>query len=571
MGVKAATFQSGGQATQHYLPGAYSRLDYIKGSGGLVSINNAMLMGDCRGGKPNTIMWFGSATAASETLKAGKLLDAVKHAFSPGGGYVPQKIAAWRVNAGTQSQHDYKESTNEMIECKAKDYGLHTNQIKTKLETGTTGKKVTIKYMNNDAEVWDNVLKQSFKMMYAGAGSDCMLVVSKTSLATTCTGAGTDDLTMLFSVFETIEEMVNYINDQTNYTASILTPNPQDPSAELDSLASHDIKDPDEETLLSSLQALIDVLNESAWVEANYFAAAATRAVPDIETSWVYFTGAVDGTYDETAWGVSLALIEQENIQFFGTSSEDAAIHLLIKAHCEKMNSTAGKNECQFVVGGAAGESVAQVVVRAKNITSDAGMLKSPGFKHYDFNDLTKTKTWSPAYYAAKTLGLLVCLSIQEPITNKEVDVLDWEKHYTIAEVETLIQAGVSVGFMKRSGRLVNARGVTTYQGQMLQRNEFSMMRISLFASKDLREAVERTFVGKAMSNTLLGRVDAIVVGKLSLYADMGIFNGNPPYWGYRKTITGDVIKIDYDANITPPTNFLFITSHMHVYASTSV
>lgn len=570
MGVKPAVFQSGGQATQHYLSGAYSRIDFIRGSGGLVSINNALIMGDSRGGKPNELLWFGSATEAAEVLRAGKLLDAIKHAFSPGGEHVPQKIGAWRVNVGTRSQHDYKESTNEMIECKAKDYGLHTNQIKTKLETGATGKKVTIQFMDNDPEVWDNVLKESFKIMYTGAGTDCMLVISKTQLSTTCAGAGTDDLTMLFSVYETIEEMVNYINDQTNYTASILTPTPQDPSTELDSLSSHDILDPAEETVLSSLQALIDVLNESAWVEANYYVAAATRALPDNETSWVYFTGAVDGTYDATAWGVSLGLVEQGDVQFLGTSSEDAAIHLLIKTHCVKMNSTTGKNERQFIVGGAAGESVAQVLVRAGNLASDAGMLKYPGFKHYDFNDLSKIKTWSPAYYAAKILGMVVCLSIQEPITNKQVDVLEWEKKLTITEAETLIKGGVSCGILNRSGRKVNARGITTYQGNLLQRNEFSMIRIALYASKDLRTAIEESFVGKAMSNTLLGKVDGIAVGKLSLYYDMGLFNGNPAYWGYRKTIIGDIVKVDYDANITPPTNFLFVTSHMHVYASTS-
>jgi len=96
------------------------------------------------------------------------------------------------------------------------------------------------------------------------------------------------------------------------------------------------------------------------------------------------------------------------------------------------------------------------------------------------------------------------------------------------------------------------------------------MIRIALYASKDLRTAIEESFVGKAMSNTLLGKVDGIAVGKLSLYYDMGLFNGNPAYWGYRKTIIGDIVKVDYDANITPPTNFLFVTSHMHVYASTS-
>jgi len=571
MGVKGKTFIGGGKATQHYLPGGYSRLDFIRGSGGLVSINNAVIMGDCRGGEPNKLLIFGSATHASDFLRSGKLLDAVKHAFSPGGGLVPQRIAAWRVNPGTQSTHDYQKGANTMIEGKARDYGLHTNQIKTKLEdgTGAVGKKVTIQFMNNEAEVWDLVEKESFEIQYTGSGSAATMNITKTQLDTTCTGASEDDITILFSSFETIEDIVNYINDQASYTCTIKTSVPLDPSIELDSVSAQDIKT-SAYTAMSDLQALIDAMNESAWAEFNYYAAAATRDVPDNETSWVYFTGAGDGTYDETAWGVSLTLMEEEDIQFVGSSSEDASIHALVKTHCEKMNSTMGKNERQFIVGGAAGETIAQMKIRATNLASDAGMIKYPGFKHWDFNDLSKKKTWSPAYYAAKIIGMVVSLAIQEPITNKSVDVLEWEKKLTITEAEELIKAGVSCGKASRSGRLINARGVTTNQGSKLQQCEFSMMRISLFVSRDLRTAVEESFIGRAMSNTMIGKVDAISGGRLSDYSDLGLFVGDPPYWGYKKNIEGDVIRIDYDANITPPINFMFIASHLHVYASVS-
>ncbi len=571
MGARPATFQSGGKASQHYLPGAYSRLDFIRGSGGLVSINNAVIMGDARGGEPNKLLWFGSATEAAETLRAGNLLDAIKHAFSPGGGLVPQAIAVWRVNPGTQASYDYEESATAMINALSKDYGLHTNQIKTKLEAGTvTGKKLTIQYQDNDAEVWDDVEKESFQIQYTGAGTACTMNVTKTQLDTTVTGGpGGEELVMLFSAFETIDEMVNYINDQSGYTCTLLTSNPEDPSTELDSVSAQDI-DTSAYTALSDLQALIDVFNESAWVEGSYNDAAGTRAVPDNVAAWAYYSGAIDGAYTSTEWGASLTLLEEEDVQFVGSSVEDTSVHSLIKTHCEKMNGVSGKNERQFILGGAAGETVAQAVTRAESLASDAGMLCYPGFTHYDFDNITQTKTYSPAYYAAKIIGMVVSLAVQEPITNKTVDVLEWEKLLTITESETLIKGGVSCGIANRAGRLTNARGVTTYQGSILQRNEFSMIRIALLVSKDLRTSIEESFIGKAMSNTLLGKVDGVVVGKLSEYASSGYFNGNPPYWGYRKDVDGDIIRIDYDCNITPPTNFIFITSHMHVFASIS-
>ncbi len=567
--VKPALFQSGDFASQHFLPGAFSRINFVRGSGGLVSISNAVIMGDSRNGQPNTLLAFGNAAEAEATLKSGALLDAIRHAFKPGGGLVPQLIYAWRVNPGTQSIHNYQESSNTMIEAKAKDYGLDTNQIKTKLEAGTSsGKKITIAFKTNDDEVYDNVEKESFQIQYTGAGSPATMNITKLQIDTTITGGpGGQDLTILFASFATIEDVVNYINDQTDYTCTVLTSTPTDPSSELDSIASQDILSTTYDAH-SDLQALIDALNLTSWVEANYYTAAATRGIPDNEASWVYFTGAIDGAYTATEWGISLTAMEAKDAQLIGSSSEDAAIHALIKSHCETMNGVTGKNERQFILGGAAGETVAQASTRSVNLTSDAGMLKYPGFTHYDFNDYTKTRTWSPVYYAAKIIGMVTTLSLQEPITNKAVDVLAWEKDLTSTEAVTLIKAGVSCGITTRSGRLVNARGVNTYQGNLLQQNEFSMMRIAFIVARDLRTAIEESFVGHALTNTQLGKIDGVVIGKLSQYADAGYFTGNPQYWGYVKTVLGDQVKVEYDANLTPPTNFIFITSHLHVFVT---
>jgi hypothetical protein len=49
MGVDAVAFQSAGQRTEHYIPGTYSRTNYVKNSGGGVSANNAIIIGESRG------------------------------------------------------------------------------------------------------------------------------------------------------------------------------------------------------------------------------------------------------------------------------------------------------------------------------------------------------------------------------------------------------------------------------------------------------------------------------------------------------------------------------------------
>lgn len=571
MGVKPATFQSGGLLSQHYLPGAYSRINFTKGTGGFVSAANAVIFGDCRGGKPNEIIWFNGPTEAEDILRDGPLLDAVRNAFRPGGSLVPQFIGAWRVNPGTRAAREFKESAVNMIDAYAWDHGLHTNQLKSKLEAGTvSGKKLTIQFQENEAEVVDDIEKESFEIQYTGTGSSASMNITKTQLDATIVGDG-EDLLCLFTEFTTIEDLVNYINDQTSWTCTIKTSISTDPSSELDSVSAQDVK-ASAYTAYSDLQAIIDVLNDSPWIdEALYDDAAATRAVPDVDTAWVYFSGAIDGAYTSSEWGASLTLAEQEDIQLIGASSEDASIHALLKTHCVAMCGVTGKAERQFIVGGAAGETVAQVLTRASNLASEFGLLAFPGFKHYDFDDTSKTKTWSPAYYAAKILGANVALALNEPATFKDVDVLEWEDVLTISEAEQLIKGGVCPGIKHKTGRLLTGRTITTYQGSDLQKVEFSMMREVLFAARDMREAIENTFIGRALSNNLLGKIDAIAYGKLSAYEESGIFMGEPPYWGYKKTIIGDQVKIEYDCYLTPPTNFIFITSNAHVYVLADV
>jgi hypothetical protein len=92
-------------------------------------------------------------------------------------------------------------------------------------------------------------------------------------------------------------------------------------------------------------------------------------------------------------------------------------------------------------------------------------------------------------------------------------------------------------------------------------------MRTALFVGRDLRTTVENTFIGRALTNALIVDIDATVNFKLVQYTDLGYFNGDPAYFGYKRTIQGDQVKIEFNANITLPANFIFITANLDVLA----
>jgi hypothetical protein len=669
-----ATFQSGGQVSQHFIPGAYSRIDFVKSAGGLSPMNNPVIGGDCRGGEPNKLLTFGSLSEATAVLISGPLLDSIMHAFDPGPDYTPQQISAWRVNPGLQAIKSLVQTqagvvakveltittgvsatgadnvavildgdtavlvavanndttaqvatkvragtypgwactgtgshiiftksaagalsggantfssgttgvlatlgmvllnngrtagTPSILGATAWDWSLYTNQLKIKLEAGTlVGKKLTVSFMAQTAFVVDNILRQSIRIQYTGNEAACALNINELGLNTVTTG-GTQELNLLFSSFPKIQDLVNFINDQAGYACTVLTLNPNtELTTQLDSLDEQDIKSTAYE-MTSNVQALVDAFNSCAWIDTAVFNSGNGRYMPDNITSWAYFTGGTDGAYTSSEWTTALTALQKENIQLIGASSEDAGIHALIAQHCQAMNAVTGKSERQFILGGAINETVAQFITRCQNLNTNAGALVYPDFQAYD-NTNTAIQWWSPAYYAAKLLGMATCLALNEPMTNKQVAVMGFRTVST-SDVQKCIQNGGTVGWRNSVGQFITVRMINTYQGGDLQQAEFSMMREALFVNRDLRNAVEATFIGRAMTNGLLADVDVTVHLKLNQYVGLGLFNGDTPYWGYKKRVNGDQIIIEFNCYLTPPTNFIFITSHMSVYAS---
>jgi hypothetical protein len=571
MGVSSVAFESAGQRTEHYIPGSYSRINYVNGEGGGTSANRAVFIGESDGGKPNTLYFFFSPSEAIDKLRGGPLLEAVLHAFSPGGDFIPQYIGAMRVNPGTQSQRILNKGANPMVTIKSWDYGLHANQLKMKITAGTQSgsKKIAYSFAGNEGSI-DNIIRKSFQIQYIGTGSACTMSISKTALTTTVTGATGENLSVDFASFDTIGDIVNYINDNPKYTCVALTPNLSERSDNLDSVTSADIKTA-AYTAYSNLQALIDALNTVPYVDtATYYSGAATRDVPDNDSDWIYFSGATHGACTVTEYSASLEKLETEEVSIVGTPSTDEAVHMLIRNHCILMSSVEGRKERMFLVGGAAGETVDEACTRAKNLATDTGSLAYPGFKHYDVLNPTKVVTYSPAMYAAKLIGQEVALAVNNPLTNKSVDVLAWEVDLKKSDLVKLIQSGVIAGAKSQDNRLATIRAVTTYQGNELQRCERSMKREANFMARDLRDAVA-TQVGKPGVTGATGTISSIFWAKVNAWFNQGLIvmdDQKRKAWGLVVKQVGSATYIEYHTNLTAPQNFFFITANQHYYGS---
>lgn len=569
MGVDSVPFQSAGQRTEHYIPGAYSRTNFVKSAGGGVSANRAVFIGESKGGKPNELNFYYSPSEAIDALRGGPLLEAVLCAFSPGNDLVPQAVGAMRVNPGTQASRVLRTGVTDLVTVKAWDWGLHTNQLKMKLEAGTAAgsKKLTFMFGTNESVI-DNIIRPSLEIQYVGAGTAAVLSITKAGLTTAITGATADNLSVDFASFPTIEDLVNYINDHAAYTCVIKTGVSTEKSTDLDGVTGQAIKAASY-VAYSNLQAVIDALEKIPYVDSAAFVdAAPTKVVPDNDTAWVYFSGGTHGACTVTEYTATLLALESEDVQIIGTSATDEAVHILIRNHCINMSSVEGRKERTFLVGGAAGESVDQVITRAKNLASDTGSIAYPGFYHYDVLDYSKKKTYSPAMYAAKLIGQEVALAINEPMTNKSVDILSWEVDLKKGDLVKLIQAGVTAGGKSQDNRLATIRSLTTYQGNELQRCERSMKRESNYMSRDLREAISKS-VGTAGDDASGGTEEAIFWTKVKAWYGEGLIvktDDGKLAWGLVIRRSGSATYIEYHTYLTAPKNFFFITANQHVY-----
>ncbi len=557
MPISKRTFQSAGQLSQHLIPAAYSRIDSIKGQGGLASANNGVIMGESTGGEPTTLLQFNSVAEAVNALKGGSLMEAVRLAFNPGNSLTPQRLFAVRVNPATQSTVDLENTANAMIQVDSKDWGLSQNQINITVEAGTVeGKKITVGY-KTDTEIFDDVIQESIEITHASA---TVTIQNNSTNQDLVLSVGS--LTADFNTYKTLADLAIWINDQSGYTATVTAGQETASTLELDGVSAQSAVGGYQ--CESTMYAIISALNTSNYVEASAVNAANDIAIPD-NSVLGYLTGGVEGTYDASAWTAALTMLEAEDVQFISTPDATAAFHAQIKTHVESMSAVTGRKERQFLVGGDWGDSIATAVSAAGVLNSKWGLYAFNGFTQYDVNGAVQN--YAAATYACLLLGQKVASAINAPLTYKTLNVISLEDKLTDSELETLIEGGVCTSNLNPTGLPITVRQVNSYQTDDLKWNEFSMVTEMGFVSRDLRLYLDSLFIGKAGTAVYGGVIRGAVEAKLEQYAGLGIFSrdaDNIAWWNVQISIAGDTVTVDYDAYITAPVNFIFVTNHFH-------
>lgn len=581
MGVSPAIFESGGQRSEHYVPGVYSRSFNVSSPVG-ISAGNLCILGKSKGGKPFELYEFGGLADAQNILSDGELLDAVAIAFTASNTYVPQRVFAMRVNDGTQASIKLMGGAVELLDVKAWDWGVHTNQVKIMVADGTTAgsKKITVAYKDKTNTV-DNIIKSVMNVRYYGEGENPVVSIDTNSINFSAITTGEtpetiDTLTVSFEDFNTLDELSAYINNSAIWQATVIGNNGSMEAVKLDTVSSAAIDSENGLTLYANFDAFLSALASMQFIGKIEQLNTSTRIAPDNTDGYKYFTGGTVGAYTVTQWQKALAVLELKDIQIIATPSTDTSIHAMISAHCTSMSNVINRKERTAILGGNVGMTDDEAISAAQGLNNKFVSFCCDNPQKINVNNGNE-ETLSGAMLGVMLAAMESAMSPSTPLTFKQLNVLGFTKVRDVPNLTKLIQGGVLVcnSNPENLSEYICIRALTTFQGDDLINNERSMVREDLFMNRDLR-AQFRPAIGTAgtRNNAIVSPNAAINV--LTERAKQWALNGyiypsdsNENVWDIKVRVDGDKTYITYSRYLTAPVNFVFITAANHVYTST--
>jgi len=560
------------------IPGAYSKLKARSlanksGSGLTVAI-----VGDCTGGEPLALHTFYDPVDARDTLRSGNLLDACKFAWHPSpslGG--ADKIYAVRCASdciqGTFSLEDSQPV--DVIDLSTRDYGAWVNSIRVKVENGTNVasypgvKKITVENQEDPGvyEIGDD-LGKAISLKYTGEGSDCLVTITLTAqnateLATACTGAAADDLTLDLALpaYDTLQKLVDHVNSQANYEATLVGEAAR-PSADLDAASAVDIKGETAVHFPAVLDCCIDWLNENS----DYVSAVQTDTSENgapANKVWTNFSNGSDGTEDTAAYTTALGLLaKQADIAYIIVASGTSGYQAQALTHVQDMERIYGFRRRVFC-GSATGDSLSAAKTAAAAVRSFRSSFYYPGVKRNNEDEtLTTYGGWAVAAMAA---GLSVALHRESSLGNKDLFASDVESQLTKEEIVEALEGGIC------PVELVTGRGVRIVQGLTtdLSGDQFyyyqSNIDIADSIIRDIEDKLESRYMGEFANTTTLQSIRADIEADLQQAADQGVLLGeedddDPPYRNIEVWSSGGVVYFSYEARVASAIDFILQT-----------
>lgn len=527
--------------------------------------NVLAVVGKSAGGKPKSEIRIGSAVEAKQILIEGESLKAIEKAFDPSSQTsAPSTIIFVRVDPATQSVLDLKAADAQTaITLQSTDYGAYTNNIKVKVESGTTrGLKLTTQ-LGDDYASQDNVFRDMFSVAYSGVESAATISITGSQVILYAP-ANSVVASIDLSTFKTVQQVVDRISATTGFTATA-TSGSADLSVvdQLDWLTAQSVIGAGY-TVTANLQAAVDWFNSAAEGYVTATRGTSTGLVP-ANTDWKYLSGALTGSTTNTDWSDAFAALQSIDAQHVAPISGSAAIHAMSDSHCAFMSNVVGmerRNYCGTVLATSDDDAIAA----SKALNSDRTALVHLGM--YDYSDAGELTLYPPYILAAQIAGAFAGSNPGTSMTNKSLKVRGLERKLrNPTDTDKLILGGVFC-IEDRNDAYKVVKSISTWRNN----SKYNRVEISTgialdYTSRSVREALD-DLRGEKGTPILLQRavniVDTVCRGlAMPDPVGPGVLAGdaeNPAYRNILATLEGDILRVQFECSPVVPVNYIPVT-----------
>ncbi|TGM05973.1 hypothetical protein EHQ76_06820 [Leptospira barantonii] len=455
---------------------------------------------------PNSkrVLEFGGADEARSLLGSGDLADAVINAFSPSKdsrfASGPQLIKALNVSKNVSAS----------IQVPSIALGI-SNTIKAQIP-GPRGNQIRFRITNNGTVIQigdkDGIVNSApieaseFRIQYTGNAGSTNLTFDGVNFRVTLSGTastdGSSDLSVLIKDYETISELVGFINSRTGYTAVLLS-QPDRKTSTLDHIGVSDAVDikPTAFTLKSLLfwQETFFLSNGLAEIEAG----ASRKPCADMP-SFSYLSGGASGSATATDYLDAIDTVFETEIAkgfYVNVCTSLETVRLYLADKLAVGNSPEGSDERFGGAGLDFTRTIDQRIDDIKSTNSEYMVLGFSPITRYQANRVT-LKTYPGWMLAVLHNAIKASGNVRETATYKDLNVVDAPENLSKTQIKKVLRAGGLVITRKpNNGPFKIEFAITSYQTENLIKNQASTVCTALALVKDFREWLNVTFTGE--------------------------------------------------------------------------
>jgi hypothetical protein len=536
----------------------------------LVAANNINgvtvgLVGEAGSGPVNTPLLITNPQDAAAVLVSGELLDALRRAYAPGVVPGAYRVYVVRLDGDTGDEAVAgslilkNTSSGNAIDLEGVHLGALDNDTAIKIVANSDGGVDITVYYSGGSFTGVNVGAKGFALTYTGTGATCTVTINGTGLVTAAATSApadipADDLNLPFATYTTLQRMVDAINANGAYTATLEGLNPGAASSTLDGQTALSIKTI--KHLRCDLAAQVAWFNKNA---QNYVTAAKSSGAlkPAVAVAKTHLAGGADPTITDPSWTNAFAALESVNLDIVVPVSGSATVHAIAQAHAETMSDPRNKHERRVICGGVAGETPTQAIARALALNSAYVQLVYPGLK--DLDSTGALVEVAPYLIAAQKSGVSAGLKRGTAATFQFLKAAGIARNCSQSELDALEEGGVmGIEFVTGKGfRIVHDR--TTYlKSEHIDRIEFSMGLVLDQIQARLRSTAEQR-VGQPGTQESRNIIANDITAECNRMAQEGLLVGSPAFQNLSVTISGTQVTVYVEVAVAEPLNFIGI------------